>query len=175
MKTAILLLTLAGCGAAAGPPPSPPPEPFSTMDTSAWQTYSDPSYGFSVRYPDSLMIPREGRMLPARRPPLLGEVRFLDRQLAASDTAALQPPELAIEVFAPTSGPLRAWLEANGRSGRAADWSVPGAREAVWVRDPSLAAPNEFFYVATDRGVIALVPLGAAGAAMVKTFELSGK
>ena len=144
------------------------------VSTAGWKTYRDPAFGFSLRYPDSLLILPE--TLPERRPSLLHRVAFLDRGLAASETAALQPPELAVEVFAPTSGPLRSWLEANGRlpaGASAAPLKSSGAREAVRVRDRRLSAPNELVYYATERGVIALIPLGAAGSAMVGTFRLT--
>lgn len=162
IPAALTLVALAACGAAAP-----------TMKTTEWRTYQDSSFGFSVRYPDSLRILPE--KLPERRPPLLHRVAFLDRGLAASDTAALQPPQLAVEVFAPAAGPLRSWLEANGRlpGGGVTVLSLPGAREALRVRDPHLSAPNEFFYYATDRGVIALIPLGPEGSAMVGTFRLT--
>jgi len=145
------------------------------VSTVGWKTYHDPAFGFSLRYPDSLLILPE--TLPERRPPLLHRVAFLDRGLAASDTAALQPPELAVEVFAPTSGSLRSWLEANGRLQAGVTPSalpaLQGAREALRVRDPHLSAPNEFVYYATERGVIALIPLGREGSAMVETFRLA--
>jgi hypothetical protein len=148
------------------------------MDTPHWLTYRDTAYGFTLRYPDSLVFLPESGPLPERRPPLLHEVRFLDRQLAQSETAALQPPQLAVEVFAPAAGPLRDWLRENGRlEGPAGveELSAPGAREALRVRDPRLPAPNEFFYYSTDRGVIALIPLGTEGSAMVGTFRLTGR
>jgi len=148
-----------------------------TVSTAGWKTYHDPACGFSLRYPASLLILPEA--LPERRPPLLHRVAFLDRGLAASETAALQPPELAVEVFAATSGSLRSWLEANGRLPGGATASpltaleAPGAREALRVRDPRLSAPNEFFYYAAERCVIALIPLGREGSAMAGTFRLA--
>jgi hypothetical protein len=169
ISAALTLAALAAWGAAA--PPRKTPE---------WKTYQDPSFGFSVRFPGSLAILPE-KPLPERRPPLLHRVAFLDRGLAASDTAALQPPQLAVEVFAPAAGPLRSWLEANGRlptgagSAGVTALSLPGAREALRVRDPHLSAPNEFFYYVTDRGVIALIPLGPEGSAMVETFRLTAE
>ncbi|HEX3528754.1 MAG TPA: hypothetical protein VH988_16960 [Thermoanaerobaculia bacterium] len=148
-----------------------------TTATTAWKTYRDPAFGFSLRYPESLVILPE-KPLPERRPPLLHRVAFLDRQLAASETADLQPPQLAVEVFAPTSGPLRAWLTANGRlpaGSGVTDLKLSGAREGVRVRDPHLSAPNEFVYYATERGVVALIPLGAEGSAMLETFRLGAE
>jgi len=168
VSVVLALGAFAACGAA----------PVSTMSTTAWKTYRDPSFGFSIRYPETLAVSSETpeKPLPERRPPLLHRVAFLDRGLAASDTAALQPPQLAIEVFAPAAGPLRSWLEANGRlTGGVSGLSLPGAREALRVRDPHLSAPNEFFYYATERGVIALITLGAEGSAMIGTFRLAAE
>jgi hypothetical protein len=146
-------------------------------NTAAWKVYQDPAFGFSLRVPESLVILPAGP-LPERRPPLVHRVAFLDRGLAASETAALQPPQLAVEVFAPAAGPLRSWLEANGRlpaGGGVTALSLPGAREGLRVRDPHLSAPNEFLYYATDRAVIALIPLGAEGSAMAGTFQLAAE
>jgi len=147
------------------------------VDTTGWKTYRDPGFGFTLRYPGSSVILPE-KPLPERRPPLLHRVAFLDRQLAASETADLQPPQLAVEVFAPASGPLRDWLTANGRlpaGGGVTALKLSGAREMVRVVDPRLSAPNEFVYYATERGVIALIPLGAEGSAMLETFRLGAE
>ncbi|HEY2738383.1 MAG TPA: hypothetical protein VGK45_08255 [Thermoanaerobaculia bacterium] len=144
------------------------------VDTTGWKTYRDPGFGFTLRYPASLVILPE-KPLPERRPPLLHRVAFLDRETAASDLATMQPPQLAVEIFAPTSGSLRAWLAANGRlpaGSGVTDLKLSGAREGVRVRDPHLSAPDEFFYYATERGVIALIPSGAEGPAMLETFRL---
>ena len=155
--------------------PASPAAP--SMTTTAWKTYQDSAFGFTLRFPDSVvMLPEDP--LPERRPPLVHRVAFLDRGLAASETAALQPPQLAVEVFAPAAGALRSWLEANGRlpaGGGVTALSLPGAREGQRVRDPHLSAPNEFFYYATDRAVIALIPLGAEGSAMAGTFKLAAE
>jgi hypothetical protein len=142
-----------------------------------WTTYTDPM-GFTVGYPKSLVLLPETEALPDRRPPLVHRVRFLDRELAAGDTAALEPPQFSVEVFAAPPGPLRSWLEENGRIPKGAGvevLEVPGAREALRIRDPRMLAPNEFSWYATDRYTFLVVALGSEGEAMRKTFRLIGR
>ena len=92
--------------------------------------------------------------------------------------AALEPPQFSVEVFAAPPGPLRPWLEENGRIPKGAGvevLEVPGVREALRIRDPHMLAPNEFFWYATDRHAFLVVALGSEGEAMRKTFRLVGR
>lgn len=176
--TALLVVLLGACSPQpAGPAPASAPPPDTATGAEDWKTYTDP-IGFTVRYPGSLVILEEPSSLPDRRPPLLHRVRFLDRELAAGDTAALEPPQLSVEVYAAPPGPLRPWLEENGRIPGGAGvelLEIPGAREALRIRDPRMLAPNEFFWVATGRHAILIVALGPEGEAMWKTFSLTGR
>lgn len=170
----LLAVLLAGCSPQpAGPPAALPAAPGAEV-AEGWTTYADPS-GFSVRHPESLVILPETDPLPDLRPPLVHRVRFLGRELAAADTAALEPPQLSVEVFAAPPGPLRQWLEAHGRLPGGAGVqvvTVPGAREALLVRDPRQLAPNEFLWVTTDRYAFLVVALGPDGEAMRSSFRL---
>ncbi|HBL25865.1 MAG TPA: hypothetical protein DD490_03415 [Acidobacteria bacterium] len=171
----VLAALLAACSPqTAGPAPVPPPG-AATAAPEGWTAYTDP-YGFTVSYPASLVLLPEPEPLPALRPPLLHRVRFLDRQLAAGDTAALEPPQFSVEVFAAPSGPLRPWLEDNGRLSNGSGveiLEVPGAHEALRIRDPQMLAPNEFFWVAAGPNAFLIVALGPEGEAMRKTFRLT--
>lgn len=181
MKPAAALLTalLGACSPQpAGPAPaSDPPTATAAQVPEDWKTYTDP-LGFTFRYPGSLVILPETEPPPDRRPPLLHRVRLLDRELSTADTADLEPPHFLVEVFAAPSGPLRPWLEENGRIPPRSGVEVlemPGAREALRVRDPRMLAPNEFFWYRTDRHAFLVVALGPEGEKVRGTFRLAGK
>lgn len=177
--TAIAALAVLACGPAAsrdnrddGPEPAAPP------DARRWTTYVDRAHGFSLRYPDSVVILPESTPLPERRPPIVYRVRFMDKTVAASESAGLEVPDVTIEVFAPPTGPLRSWLSRYERlaPGREPETlAIAGAKEALRVRDPRQSAPNEFVYLATDKAVIAVIPLGADGETMAASFALAAE
>jgi hypothetical protein len=142
--------------------------------TASEQIYSSAEYGFSLRYPDSLVILSEPATRLESRPPLLRRVRFQEKEIAKTEFAEREPPRFSIQVFAAPAISLRVWLDAHGRvPGRAVVTEVKreGAREGLRVRDPRLLAPNEFFYYLTPRYVIQVTPLGPEGAAMLDSLR----
>jgi len=146
---------------------------------SAWLTDTDAAYGFSVEYPNTYTILPEPTTLPESKPQVIHEVRFLDKALAASDLAALEPPNFAIAVFEmgkPMT--LRDWLSAEG--GVPQDASVEpvhlqGAGDGWKVTLMVQMAPNEFYYVAAGKYVFELTPLGPYGDRMLATFQVQAK
>jgi len=139
-----------------------------------WHTYRDGQLGFSVRYPPSVVRLPEDEPPPERRPHLLRRVRLLDRELARSDTAALQPPTLAIEVHSDDGLALADWLDQNDRGagmGAVERMDTQGASEALRVRSRDLSAPNVFLYYRARAAVVLLVPLGADGESSARTFR----
>lgn len=176
IRAAALLAALLGaCGPPAAGPAAAPPSGAGPETAAGWHTYTDPA-GFTLSYPDSLVLLPEPDPPPERRPPLVRRVRFLDRELAGAETADLEPPRIAVEVFAAPAGSLRPWLEAHGRipAGAAVEaLEVPGAREALRIRDPRLIAPNEFYWYLTERHAFLVVALGPEGEAARKTFHLT--
>ena len=141
-----------------------------------WRMYEDKTYGFSIKYPRQFVILPERDSQEEAPAGLLHRVRFQDRQVASWQTADLEPPQFMIEVFkAESLVSLRDWL-------RAAQWvasddtvepfEVEGAREGLRVRQMQQLAPNDFYYVATERYVFRLTPLGEHGPRMLSTFRL---
>ncbi len=165
-----------GLAAKTGDTPSRPAmsSPATNIESHPdWIVVHDVEVGFTLRYPPHLVRLPEPSPLPERRPPLVARLRLLDRDLASGATADLEPATLAVEIFAPTAEPLRDWLARNGRQAAGiSSTTVSGAIEAVRVRFPRLAAPNEFLYVRTARAVLALIPLGADGEAALSTLQL---
>lgn len=174
---AVAVLALLACGPAVSRD-SQGGAPAAATDTSHWKSYVDRSHGFSLRYPDSMVILPESGPLPERRPPIVYRVRFMDRHLAASAGAFQEPPQLTVEVFAASNGPLRSWLSAYERMAPGSEperISATGAREGLRVRDRRQTAPNEFIYFATRDAVIAVIPLGTDGEVMAASFALAAE
>lgn len=177
IRSAALLAALLGaCGSPSTAPVAAPASGAEPQPAIDGQPYTDP-YGFAFSYPSSLVLLAEPDSLPDRRPPLVHRVRLLDRELAAGDTAELEPPQFSVEVYAAPGGPLRPWLESLGRipAGAAVEiLEVSWAREALRVRDPRLIAPNELYWYVTGRHAFLVVALGPEGEAVHETFRLLG-
>ena len=141
-----------------------------------WRMYEDKTYGFSIKYPRQFVIlPEKGEHgdAPVSR---VHRVRFQDRKVASWQTADLEPPQFMIEVFK-TDGaaPLKDWLQSAqwiGQSDTIEPFEVEGARDGLRVRLMQQLAPNEFYYVATEKYVFRLTPLGPHGPEMLATFRL---
>jgi hypothetical protein len=141
-----------------------------------WRVYDDKSYGFSIKYPRQFVILPEKGGQGTDAAGRLHRVRFQDRKVASWQTADLEPPQFTIEVFkADGASSLREWLERAqwvGQGDAVEPFEVEGAREGVRVRLMQQLAPNEFYYVATEKYVFRLTPLGPHGPAMLASFRL---
>lgn len=156
----------------SGPAATPPPASINE-EPNTWLEYTDSTFNFSVNYPDTYVLwERPGA---TSIPELLGRVQFLDRVLAESETAALQIPNFSIEVFplAP-SGSLLEWLEANNVRGTLTSIRI-NERDGYQASLLTLQAPNQFYYVADDRYVFRLIPLGVYGEQMLESFTVKGE
>jgi hypothetical protein len=147
-----------------------------TDDARRWRVYDDKSYGFTIKYPRQFVILPEKGGQGTDAAGRLHRVRFQDRKVASWQTADLEPPQFTIEVFqADGASSLREWLE-RAQWVAAGDtvepFEVGGARDGVRVRLMQQLAPNEFYYVATEKYVFRLTPLGPLGPDMLASFRL---
>lgn len=140
-----------------------------------WRTYTDKAYGFSIKYPDTLIVLREPKSQPVTTPRFVHRVRFQDKQLASAQTADLEPPQFSIEVLEHNgSAPLREWLRSNAQIG--ADDTVElvhldGAEDGLRLRYAVQLAPNDFYYFARGKYIFRLTPLGLHGEEMLNSFR----
>lgn len=139
------------------------------------QTYHDNQYSFAVIYPaDYVLLP--SKIPPQQQPQPAHKVQFLSKMLAQSDTAALQPPALAIEVYDnPNQQPLEVWLRANRllpASFTSQPYTLAGA-SGLQVSNPQQLAPNQFNYLAHGGQIYRLIPLGADGTQMIGSFTFT--
>jgi hypothetical protein len=141
-----------------------------------WRTYTDKAYDFSIRYPEIFVILREPKGQPVTRPRVVHRVRFQDKQLAAGQTAALEPPQFSIEVLKNEgSMPLPDWLKAAAQVGEkdtVERVSLDGAGEGWRVRQAIQLAPNDFYYFERGNYVFKLTPLGSHSEEMLNSFRL---
>ena len=151
--------------------PTPPGEEIA-MD---WEVYRDDTYGYEIRYPPDYIILEGARQ---QEPQPLQQVRFQDRELARSDTAAFEPPQFSIEVFDNSSQlPVEQWLEEHGLVGGARQFQMEpyllAGIQGVRLISPLLFAPNEFFCISEGGYIFKLTPLGKHSRGMLSTFKFT--
>lgn len=138
-----------------------------------WQIYRDDTYGYEIRYPPNYLIQKGAQQ---KEPQPLQQIHFQDRELAQSDTASLQPPQLSIEVFDNSSRlPLEKWLKEHRvleswMKFQVEPYSLSGAL-GVRLSSQLLLAPNEFIYLPHGPYVFKLTPLGEFSEQMLATFK----
>jgi hypothetical protein len=136
-----------------------------------WLTYRDQDFGFVIEYPDAYVILEDPVDLAGSQPGLLGEIRFLDRQLAAADTADLEIPGFRIEVYELGDNTLESFLEDNLPRGRQESYEL-GDLSGVRATLNQMIAPHEFYYFADQGYVYRLTPLGEYGQQMLESFQI---
>lgn len=155
-------------GGGAGPEMA---TPGGSVDTSNWLTYRDDTFKFEIRYPPSVVFQKTAAQAD---PQPLSQIAFQDAQLARSDTAALEPPLLTIDIYDNSAGlPLDQWLRDHrliDSKSEAISFSV-GGMTGVHVTSMLLLAPNEFYYLTRDTTIFRLVPMGAPSNQMLMTFR----
>jgi hypothetical protein len=148
---------------------------FTAREHSKWQRYSDKTYGFSIQYPGAYVILSERDDQADGGPERLHRVRFQDREVASWQTANLEPPKFTVEVFKRGGASLRDWLQSLqwiASTDSVESFHVEGAREGLRVRNMQQLAPNEFYYVSTEKYVFRLTPLGEHGPGMLASFRV---
>lgn len=136
-----------------------------------WLTHQVPDYHYSLDYPDSYTILPQEDTPAAGDPLLLHQLRFLDRQLASGDTAALEIPAFTIEVFPLEDMQLHDFLDQYFEGGNREAINLKGLK-GVRVFYDQLLAPNEFYYFAERGFVYKLTPLGLYGQEMLQSFKI---
>ena len=151
---------------AEAPPANALPQ---AVSPATWQVYRNETYKFSVNYPASyVVVPATAQPQPAPA----AQVWFQDAVLARSETAALQPPQFAVDVYAlPAGQSLDQWLATLPQAGQWERQPVQvGGVQGVRLISPLLMAPNEFVYVAHGGYVYRLTLLGEFGPQMLASF-----
>ncbi len=141
-----------------------------------WLVYRNEEFGFQVRYPSAyvLMPPSPATMEGGEMPRHVAEFLFQDQDLARGDTAAMEPPQFAIRIFANEEGlPLEQWLrqsEVLGTEEFQVEAYSLGGVEGVRVTSRLLLAPGQHIYVAKGPYIFQLTPLGEYSNQMLASF-----
>lgn len=149
------------------------PTPAGKERSMDWPIYRDDTYGYEIRYPPNYIIRRGTQQ---KEPLPLHQIEFHDRELAKSETAALQLPQFSIEVFENSSRlPLEKWLKEHRMleswmKFQVEPYSLSGA-SGVRLSSQLLLAPNEFIYLPHESYVFKLTPLGEFSEQMLATFK----
>ena len=145
--------------------------------TESREKHTDHAYGFTVKYsPKDYVLLTEGPIQTTTQPSAVQRVRFQRKDIAVGQVADHESPALTISVFAQSPGrSLYDWLDLYGLLPPGSEISsvrLTGVKEGVRVILRQQPAPNEFVYLATDQYVYGLVPYGAKGGKMLRSFRL---
>jgi hypothetical protein len=154
-----------------------PMESSSVVQTESREKYADHTYGFTVKYyPKEYVLLTDGSLQTPTQPPAVQRVRFQRKDIAAGQVADHEPPGLTVSVFERSpERSLREWLDSSGLVPPGSEISsvrLTGVKEGLRVTLRQQPGPNEFVYLANDQYVYGLVPYGANGGKMLRSFRL---
>lgn len=152
-------------------------ESSTVVQTEGREKHADHTYGFTVKYsPKDYVLLTEGPLQTTTQPPAVQRVRFQPKDIATGQVADRESPGLTISVFTLSQGrSLGEWLDSSGLLPPGSEISLirlSGAKEGLRVALRQQPAPNEFVYFATDQYVYGLIPFGAKGGKMLRSFRL---
>lgn len=141
------------------------------------EKHTDRTYGFTVKYyPSEYVLLTEGPLQTTTQPPAVQRVRLQRKAIAAGQVSDQEAPGLTISVFTPSpERSLGEWLDSWGLLPPGSEISsvrLTGVKEGLRVTLRQQPAPNEFVYLATDEYVYGLIPFGAKGGKMLRSFRL---
>jgi hypothetical protein len=175
-KMILVGLVLAGCDGTVRHI-SKPAESSPVVQAESREKYADHTYGFTVKYyPKEYGLLTDGSIQTPTQPPAVQRVRFQRKDIAAGQVADHEPPGLTVSVFElPPGRLLGEWLDSSGLlppGSKTSSVRLTGVKEGLRVTQPQQPAPNEFVYLANDQYVYGLVPYGAGGGKMLRSFRL---
>jgi hypothetical protein len=170
-------VVLAGCDRTVRQIGKSATESSPVVQTESREKYTDRAYGFTVKYfPKEYVLITDGPFQTATQPPAVQRVRLQRKDIAAGQVAGSEPPGLTISVFERSPERLlHEWLDSSGLLPPGSEISpvrLTGVKEGLRVIFRQQPAPNEFVYLTNDQYVYGLVPYGAKGGKMLRSFRL---
>lgn len=160
----------------SSPPQSPDERNSEDMirQPTEWLTYANPSFGFSIEYPNTYVVIDTADNSTHEATSITHSFHFQDIMLAQSETANLQPPQFAIDIFeVPSDMSFEQWIDSNVTlSGSTRDAVEVGDYQGYVVSLPIQLAPNQFYYVAGDNYYYKLTSLGLYADRMLGSFTI---
>jgi hypothetical protein len=169
-------LVLAGCDSTVLQV-SKSTESSPAVRTESREKHTDHAHGFTVKYyPTEYVLLMDDPHQATTQPATVHRVHFQRKDIVTGQVADHEPPGLTISVFERSPSPsLRDWLDSSGLLPPGSEISsvrLTGVKEGLRVTFRQQPAPNEFVYYATDQYVYGLVPYGAKGGKMLRSFRL---
>ncbi len=140
--------------------------------------YVDPTYGFSIGYPNGFVVqPQDVSKLAHFTPTPVASIFFMSPTMARGDLAGIEPPDLEVRVYqVGTVDSLKSWLVsvgfASGDSGAVAKPYRNANVNGLEVCQSTMIAPGCSIYVLHDSRVYQLTAISREGEAMIDTFAL---
>ncbi|MDH4236077.1 MAG: hypothetical protein OEV17_02415 [Nitrospira sp.] len=152
-------------------------ESSTVVQAESREKHTDRTYGFTVKYyPKEYVLLTDDPHQATTQPPAVQRVHFQQKDIATGQVADHEPPGLTISVFERSpERSLREWLDSSGLLPPGSEISsvrLTGVKEGLRVTLRQQPAPNEFVYFATDQYVYGLIPVGAKGGKMLRSFRL---
>jgi len=154
-----------------------PVESSPAVQAESREKHTDRTYGFTVKYYPREYVPlTESPTQTTTQPTAVQRVRFQRKDPATGQVADREPSGLTVSVFERSPERLlQDWLDASGLLPPGSEISLvrlTGVKEGLRVTLRQQPAHNEFVYLATDQYVYGLVPYGAKGGKMLRSFRL---
>jgi hypothetical protein len=170
-------VVLAGCDSTVRQIGKLSTESSPVAQTESREKHTDRTYGFTVKYyPKEYVLLTDDPHQATTQPQAVQRVHFQQKDIATGQLADHEPPGLTISVFERSPSPsLREWLDSSGLLPSGSEISpvrLTGVKEGLRVILRQQPAPNEFVYLETDQYVYGLVPYGAKGGKMLRSFRL---
>ena len=156
------------------------PNPEASAMPESWSTYSDPTYGFTLRYPNGFVVRQQDvSKLSQFTPTPLVSTFFMNPTMAAGKLAGAVPPDLEVRVYrAEAADSLQAWLVSVGFATSDTLAAAKPFRNAgvsgLEVCQSTMIAPGCSIYVLNHGRVYQLTAISKEGEAMIGTFGLAG-
>jgi hypothetical protein len=170
-------VVLAGCDSTVRQIGKSSTESSPVVQTEGREKYADHTHGFTVKYyPKEYVLLTDDPHQATTQPPAVQRMHFQRKDIATGQVVDHEPPGLTISVFERSPSPsLREWLDSSGLLPSGSEISpvrLTGVKEGLRVILRQQPAPNEFVYLETDQYVYGLVPYGAKGGKMLRSFRL---
>lgn len=154
------------------------PRPGLPVPLAGRTTYVDPTYGFSVGYPNGFVIrPQDVSKLTQFTPTPIASIFFMNPTMAAGDLAGIEPPDLEVRVYQTgVVDSLKSWLVSVGFASVDSGAVVQPYRNAsvsgLKICQSTMIAPGCSVYILRGGRVYQLTPISLEGEAMIETFAL---